>query len=358
MSGTYTWWVQNDGPDTGSQTLALINMPSSSGTISAGGSAVTMTTTRAGQDELITFSGTAGQQLFLTVTNVSTQDAFLYMIHENNVDPTQNNVLGWVELSPISGPGYWYYIKTDPLPTTDTYVILLQHVGSYTGSQTLQLYDVTNNVTGTITAGGSPITVSTTVPGQDAAITFTGSVGENVYLLVSGVSLEDAYVDLYAPDGTLVGWFWTDYYNSTNYQFNSTRLTENGTYTWFISNFSPATGSETLQLYAPPNDVTGAITVGGSPITVNTTAVGQGAEITFSGTASQSVTLNVTRVANSGSWIKLIDPNGNYVDWIGVWGSGTSSFTMGPDTLPSTGTYTLWVQPAGTAYGSETLQLH
>ena len=113
-----------------------------------------------------------------------------------------------------------------------------------------------------------------------------------------------------------------------------------------------------MQMYSPPADVTGTITAGGSPVTVTTTAVGEGAELTFSGTTSQTVTLTVTSVSNGGNWINLMDPNGNYVDWIWIYGSGSSTFTLGPDTLPSTGTYTLWVQPVGTNYGSETLQLN
>jgi hypothetical protein len=350
ISGTYTWWIQNDGADTGSETLELYGVPSSSGTISPGGSAVTVTTTTAGQEKLLTFSGTSGQRVYLSITDVSTSDAFVYML-----DPS-NDVVAWTEIN--GGSGYWNYLAPYPLSDTGTYTIWVQHVGSYIGSETLQLYDVTSNVTGTITAGGSSVTATTTIPGQDAAITFSGTTGERIYLLLSGVTLEDAYVDLLAPDGTDLGWIWTGSGYSSNYQFNTITLPQTGTYTWFIYNNSPTTGSETLQMYDPPADVTGTITVGGSAVSVTTTAVGQGAELTFSGTASQSVTLTVTSVSNGGTWINLIDPNGNYVDWIWVYGSGSSTFTMGPDTLPSTGTYTLWIQAVGTNYGSETLQLN
>jgi len=356
MSGTYTWWVQNDGADTGSETLELYSFPASSGTISPGGSAVTVTTTTPGQQEMLTFSGTEGQRVFLTITDISTQDAFVYLIRNTNPNSPVNEFLGWTEIN--SGAGYWYYISPDPLPYTGTYEIFVQHVGSYTGSETLQLYDVTSNVTGTITAGGSSVTATTTIPGQDATITFSGTTGERIYLLLSGVTLEDAYVSLIAPDGTNLGWIWTGSSYSSNYQFGPGTLPQTGTYTWLINNYSPTTGSETLQMYDPPADVTGTITDGGSAVTVTTTAVGQGAELTFSGTASESVTLTVTSVSNGGTWINLMDPYGNYVDSVWVYGSGSSTFTMGPDTLPSTGTYTLWIQAVGMNYGSETLQLN
>ncbi len=352
MSGTYTWWIQNDGADTGSENVELYDIPASSGTLTFGGSPVTASTTTPGQEETLTFSGTAGQRVFLLITDVTTQDAFV------NLMTSSGTLLSWVEINPISGPGNWYYISPDPLPSADTYTIWVQHVGSYTGSETLQLYDVSSNVTGTITAGGSSVTATTTVPGQDATITFSGTTGERIYLLVSGVTLEDAYVNLLAPAGTNLGWLWTGSGYSSNYQSNATTLPQTGTYTWLIRNYSPATGSETLQMYDPPADETGTITYGGSAVNVTTTAVGQGAELTFSGTASESVTLSVTSVSNGGSWINLIDPYGNYVDRIWVYGSGSSTFTLGPDTLPYTGTYTLWIQPIGTAYGSETLQLH
>jgi YD repeat-containing protein len=364
MSGTYTWWVQNDGTDTGSETLALINMPSSSGTISAGGPAVTVTTTTAGQDELLTFGGAAGQRFFLTITTVSTQDAFVYMINQGSDDVTANNLLGAVEINPISGPGYWYYISPDPLTDTGWYEILIQHVGSYTGSETLQLYNVTTDVTGTITAGGSAVTATMSSPGQDARITFSGTAGERVYLLLTDTSLEDAYVNLLAPDGTNLGWLWTDSDYQSSYQFLvgdtvAVTLPVSGTYTWWIQNYSPTTGSEALQMYDVPADVTGTITVGGSPVTVTTTAVGQSGLLTFSASAGQQVTTTISSVTNPIALVVLMDSSGNFYDYALICSIYCgSTITMGPDTLPSTGTYTLWIIPSGTYFGSETLQLN
>jgi len=42
---------------------------------------------------------------------------------------------------------------------------------------TLTLYDVAADVTGSITPGGSAVTVTISVPGQNAGVTFSGTAG-------------------------------------------------------------------------------------------------------------------------------------------------------------------------------------
>jgi len=369
QTGTYTLWVENFSLTTGSETLQLYDVPAPSGTLTSGGSGVTVTTTTPGQEETLTFSGTAGQDAFLVVTNVSTQDAFV------NLMTSSGTLLGTIEIGPTSGSEY-YCLQWDPLPATDTYTIWVQHSGSYTGSETLQLF-LSTDLTGTITAGGSPVTVTTTSPGQNGQYTFSGTAGQNAFVLVTGVtSLQDAYIDLLAPDGTDLGYVAMDSDISAGYQlgtYASIPLTQTGTYTLLFSNYSPSTGSVTLQLYNPPADITGTLTVGGSPVTVTTTSVGQGVLLTFYGTAGQTVTTAIGIDASSAFGIVgLLEPgfdplSPSFVDetLFGYEGSPTT-YTFGPDTLPSTGTYTIWI-PAyltyffegyGPVYGSETVQVY
>jgi hypothetical protein len=109
-----------------------------------------------------------------------------------------------------------------------------------------------------------------------------------------------------------------------------------------------------------PPPVTGTITVGGSPVIVTTTAPGQYGIFTFSGSVGQQVTTTVSSVTNPLASVFLIDPSFNYVDGVPITSmSGYGpTFTMGPDTLPSTGTYYLWIFSFGSSFGSETLQLN
>jgi len=373
QTGTYTLWVSNFSLTTGSETLQLYEVPASSGTLTSGGSGVTVTTTTPGQEETLTFSGTAGQDAFLLVTNVSTQDAFV------NLFTSSGTLLGTIEISPTSGSEY-YCLQWDPLPATDTYTIWVQHSGSYTGSETLQLF-LSTDLTGTVTAGGSPVMVTTTSPGQNGRYTFSGTSGQNAFLLFTGVtSLQDAYIDLLAPDGTDLGYVAMDSDILTAYQLGadaSIPLTQTGTYTLLFSNYSPTTGNVTLQLYNPPANVTGTLTIGGSPVTVTTTSVGQGVMLTFYGTAGQSVTTAIGTDASSAFGIAgLFEPgfapyfdplNPSLLDGteFGYLGA-PNTFTFGPDTLPSTGTYTIWIPQWGVwlfgeygpVYGTETVQVY
>jgi hypothetical protein len=77
-----------------------------------------------------------------------------------------------------------------------------------TGDLTLRLHDVTD-FSGTITPGGSAVTVSMATPGQNAALTFAGTAGERVSLwgtngLTGQILGCDVNVRILKPDGTLL----------------------------------------------------------------------------------------------------------------------------------------------------------
>ena len=66
------------------------------------------------------------------------------------------------------------------LTATATYTIVVDPVGSATGSILLTLYDVPTDIAGSITAGGSAETVTTTTEGENGRLSFTGTVGQRV----------------------------------------------------------------------------------------------------------------------------------------------------------------------------------
>ena len=104
------------------------------------------------------------------------------------------------------------------------------------------------------------------------------------------------------------------------------------------------------------SDVTGTITPGGSPLTVTIANSGDNAAITFSGTANQRVSLNLTAVSISFSYVSIRKPDGtDLVSSRAVFTSGKFIDTV---TLPTTGTYTIYIDPNGTATGSMTLTLY
>jgi len=91
------------------------------------------------------------------------------------------------------------FIDTITLPVTGTYSITIDPDTSVTGQMTLTLYDVPANPTASITIGGSPVTVTTTTPGQNAKLTFNGTAGQRVNLQMSGVTLPFAQVTMANP---------------------------------------------------------------------------------------------------------------------------------------------------------------
>jgi hypothetical protein len=133
-----------------------------------------------------------------------------------------------------------------------------------------------------------------------------------------------------------------------------TTLDATGTYTVKVDPAGSATGSVTLTLYDVPADQSASISIGGSPATLTTTVPGQNASVTFSGTASQQVTVHIT--SNSMGWVtvKLLKPDGSILTSTLQF---LSSFNLSTQTLPSTGTYTILIDPDTTNTGSITVNV-
>jgi hypothetical protein len=243
------------------------------------------------------------------------------------------------------------FIATKTLPAAGTYTILVDPSSSNTGSMTLTLYDVPPDVTGTITPGGAAVTVTITTPGQNAGLTFSGTAGQRVSLKLSSVTIVLSFVSIINPDGTslvsptsvsTLGWF-----------IDTKTLPATGTYTILVDPNSTNTGSMTLTLYNVPPDITGTVAIGGPAVTVTTTVPGQNASLTFSGTSGQQVTVRVTGNTMAVT-VKLLKPDGTTLT---SSISSASSFNLATQTLPTTGTYTITIDPSGANTGSMNVQV-
>jgi hypothetical protein len=154
------------------------------------------------------------------------------------------------------------------------------------------------------------------------------------------------------PDGTTLGS--TGICGATGF-IDSMTAPVSGTYTVLVDPGGIATGSVTIQINTF-TDISGSITPG-TPLNVTTTGIGQNARFTFSGTAAQQATLNLTNstytgcIALAGSILK---PDGATLGSTSICGASGS---FGPVALPSTGTYTVLIDPGGTATGSVTVTL-
>ncbi|SMF56451.1 hypothetical protein, partial [Pseudogulbenkiania subflava] len=254
------------------------------------------------------------------------------------------------------------------LPVAGIYTIVLNPEGAAIGSMTLQLFSVPPDVTGPITVDGPPVTATTTVS-QNVSLTFGGSLGQRVSLQ-STSSTYNGWVDVFiykpAADGS------ASTSNGVIYQtccWGSGNLTDllilpaAGTYTIVLNPEGAATGSMTLQLFSVPPDAMGTITVGGPPVTMTTTSPVQNASLTFSGSLGQQVALQSTSTTYPG-WINVFiykpAADGSASTSNGAlyqsccWSGNTST---GVQTLPSTGTYTILLDPPGMMTGGMTLNL-
>jgi len=91
---------------------------------------------------------------------------------------------------------------------------------------------------------------------------------------------------------------------------------------------------------------------------VTTTTPGQNALYTFRGVTGQSASVSTTGSTYTGCnavVVSILKPDGTSLGSSGL--CNTSSGSLGPLSLPSSGTYTVKIDPAGTNTGSATVTL-
>ncbi|NOT24138.1 MAG: RHS repeat protein [Nitrospiraceae bacterium] len=340
MAGTYTIFLDPVSTYTGNVTVTLSTEVL--GNITPGGAAVPVTISRIGQNARYFFTGTSGTTVSLQLSSVTITSGFVSLIKPD----------GSVLAGPTSFGTGGGVIDTQVLPTSGTYAILVDPSSTYTGNVTLTLYNQAD-VTGTITIDGSSVTPTLTVPGQRARYTFSGTAGQWVNLGLSSVSITSSTVSMLKPDGTtLVS---TSISTSGGSLDPTTALPTTGTYTIVVDPTSTYTGSLTLTLSSA---LSGTITLDGASVPISLTRIGQTARYTFSGTSGQWVSLGLTSVTLTSATVTFLKPDGTTLASTSV---GTAGGGLEPPipsgTLPTTGTYTLVVDPAGIATGTITLKL-
>jgi len=324
---------------TGSMTVALYEVPADvTGTIAIGGSAVPVNITTPGQNGLLTFSGSAGQRISLTLNAGALTSGLATMRKpDQSTLASANFGNGTTLLEPVT------------LPDTGTYSIFVDPSLHTTGTVSLTLNAVPADITGAIVAGGSPVLVTLTAPGQKARLTFTGTAGQRVSL--HGTSGPAGTLALLKPDDTTLASTST----GVPAAFIDVKILPSaGTYTVLVDPLSANTGSITVTLYNVPADVTGTVTVGGTAVAVTTTVPGQNGSLTFSGTASQQVTVRITGNTMGLVTVKLLRPDGTTMT---TTSSSSASFNLAAQTLPTTGTYTITIDPSQTNTGTMNVQV-
>ena len=336
-TGTYAILIDPSSTNTGNVTLTLYNTPDVTGTITIDGATVTPTLTVPGQRARYTFTGTAGQwiNLGLTAVTISSSTVSLLKPDETILVSSNFNTSGG-SLDP-----------TTTLPTTGTYTIVVDPTDLATGNMTLTL---TSPLTGTLTLDGASVPINFTKAGQTARYTFSGTAGQWISLGMTAVTINFSTVILLNPNGTQLAS--TSVGTGGSGLEPPSTLSTTGTYTIVIDPSGTNTGSITLKLMSY---LSGTLNLNGAPTTSTISIVGQNALYTFTGTAGQWVNLGMTGVTIPSATVTFWKPDGTQLASTSV---STSSGSLDPFTaLPTTGTYTVTVNPSGANTGSITLTL-
>jgi YD repeat-containing protein len=346
VTGTYIIFVNPESGSSGNLTLNLYTITDYSGSITAGGSAVTVSLPTPGQNGTLTFSGTSGQRISLRGTNAMAGQIFLGCDVQVSIVKPDTTVLAGPTC--MEGEGF---IDTQLLPATGTYTILVDPSGYASGSITLNLYTVTD-YSGSISAGGSAVTVSLPTPGQNGTLTFSGTANQRISLRgTNGLSGHiflgcDVEVRILKPDtSVLAGPTCMEGSGFIDVQV----LPTTGTYTILVDPVSYANGDLTLTLHDVPSDTSGSVTVGGAAVGVTLSTPGQNGTLTFSGTASQQVTVHAASNSFGEITVRLLKPDGSTL--ISAT-SSSGSFSLATQTLPTAGTYSVVVDPSGPNTGA------
>jgi YD repeat-containing protein len=267
-------------------TVQLTSVVDLTTTIAIDGPPVGITTSAPYQGGKLTFTGSEGQHVMLQVSGPTFSQCELSVYKPNGV--TLGTPLGEVDFDDGCSGGE-PLIDIPSLPASGQYTIVALPIGPATGSVTMRLSTVPSIQAGTITIDGQPVTISTTMPGQIAYLTFVGTAGQVIVPEQVGGTFTNCDVSLSGPPGTGILLKATDCPKWT-----TITLPASGTYTFAIGD-SFSAGSLTLQLISvPPDVIGGAITVDGAPVTVSFTSPWQGADLTFVGVGGSQVEVSTS----------------------------------------------------------------
>jgi YD repeat-containing protein len=335
-TGPYQFTLDPVGSATGTYNLTLYDVPPDFSTIitpsQPGGQAI-VTTTVPGQNGRVTWTGAANDRVSVRISSGPLGSVTVQKPDGAALDSGSIGVLT-------------SFIEPVVLPEAGTYKLFADYNGAGTGSVTLTAYLVPPDVTGSVTPGGSSVNVVITTPGQNGELTFSGTSGQRVSLRTAP-SAPFGSVSLHRPNGTQQALVSTGIAAAF---MEPQTLSETDTYSIRVNPSGVNTGTVTITLYDVPPDTTGSVSIGGSAVPVTLGTPGQNGTLTFSGTASQQVTVRMTGDTFGGSTtVRLLKPDGSQLT---SSTSGSANFNLATQVLPTTGTYTIVVDPSSNNTGS------
>jgi hypothetical protein len=336
FTGTYTIVIDPSSGATGNVTLTFSEFPPPlTYGISPGGPTKVVTIPAPGQFALVTFRAYAGERISLWLAN-ATVGGFLRAYGPDG------STIRDIWISTNNNDSNTRFIDTLTLSPPGTYTLMVRLNGTGTRSVNLTLYDVPADISNPITAGGPPVTATLTVPGQNALFPFTATAGQRISFNFSST--------------TAYGWWEVGNPDGSEQQLNLSSgggfvepltVSTTGNYTLqFDGDY--LVGTLTATMYNVPADFSGQITVNGSAANINTSP-GQNANLTFTGTANQLVTVRVTNNNMGSVRVTLLDANNNTLT---STTTSATNFNLTQKTLTANGTYRINVNPSGANAGN------
>jgi len=344
QTGEYHVFVNPQTDATGSVAVHAYTVPPDMvDDVAVDGSPNPVSFTIPGQNAKLRFPGTAGQTVSVKLAS-SVADTDYQVLKPNG------NVLDSGSLD-TSGE----FIEPFTLPVDGNYKIVLDPQSFFLGTVTGTIYDVPNDAS----VAGAVNTTSTVhigTPGQNGAVTFDGTAGQRVSVTASGVTISSSTVYLRRPDGSTLGN--PIQIGASGGFLSPLTLPSNGTYSVAIDPNGAATGDMSVHLDVVPGDATFTMASDGVPVTAFNSGAGQNMQVTFSGTANKKVSLVISNVTlgSAGANVRITKPDGSTL--ISTFFVGPSGGYVDTFTLPTNGTYTVRVDPQGTAVGSADLTLY
>lgn len=361
--GTYQLWVPHNSISGGSESLWIVSVPpdvTGSLTIPAAGAkgtAVQVPTSGSlavGQNANLTFYGTAGQKLSFNTTG-STIGTALNSCALTLYDPNQTAVSSGY----CGNNSGTTYMDTVTLALTGTYTVNVNPQGTATGSVSISINNDQDVTTPTISIGGSAVTTTTTVAGQDVRLSFAPTASQpRIAVVVTNVTNPYAILNLVTPAGSTQPIESAQIDNSPSGQtffLDTEAVTTNQVYQLWVQHSQTNIGNVKLQIKNVPADLSHTVTVNGAAYQFST-QIGQNANIKFNINTSESITVHWTSgtYPNSpGCNLTVTGPSPS-TTVVGSGNCNTATGTVSLGTL-SSGSYNILVDPQQQSTGGMSL---
>jgi YD repeat-containing protein len=372
QNGTYSLFIQNPNQKTDSAKSATVTFSTApapaSGSVAAAGSPVTVTIGSPYQGAVFSIpqniatgrisilsqaDASLGQSPFLV--SLFAPDGFTELYDNNRlVPPGTNFVSGATDFSgavPIPA-------LSPTTSTTSNYTLNFQPQGPATGNATITVSSVPPDASGSLTVNGSALPVTTTAAGQKFVPSFSISSPAIVSLLTqpdSNLSTNCLKITLTGPNNATP---YSSYQCGPADFSGQLSLAAAGTYTLSVDPSWTAFGTANFTLNGLNAPSAVPIAVGGSAVATQISAPGQVAQLSFAGSASETVKLTTSTGSGSFAQQCLLASIANSSGTVlGGHYQCAASQSLDSIVLPAADTYTISLTPIGPLTGTVTTTL-